>query len=381
MGHSLFSTKGLQGETTARAKPTDRLTSTSLPSNAIDLNINSVTSASEPNVNPISSISDAEISSSSSATNRLKPVWADSRQLADSFWSLIRDEALLGPLLMSIFEELEDSDDTDLRSYLHHLLGKYSEELLLQVLQKPGLKSLHLAATMIHGQASYIVDKMYAEYTFRHRSATKMVEQMMLRMPGEMQEQRSQRVSKIVADIAEVATRSELLERKSSIISTDGSPHRNSNVPAIMIQTGFKRRSAANLGRTTIDSNAKIDFGVVKDFLVSGIAFAHLRLALRDILHQKPMDIVRQEVFSRFPSNESSYDVSFVNFLVYWDIRQYLKEELTPRQSLASVLTVSGGSRDAFATPCASYMQWLWPDTSNDLLDALDQTMKRGNYG
>ena len=147
-----------------------------------------------------------------------------------------------------------------------------------------------------------------------------------------------------------------------------------------MTQTGlFQRRSAASLGFSRIDPIAKIVFVVVKDFLVSGIAFGHLRLALRDTLHQKPMDMVRQEVFSGISSSDdNSYDVTF---LIYWDIRQYLKEELTPRQTLASVLTVSGGSRDAFATPCALYMQWLWPDASIDLLDALDQTMKHGNYG
>ena len=177
---------------------------------------------------------------------------------------------------------------------------------------------------MIYYQASYIVDKMYAEYSIRERSASKMLEQVMLRIPGEVQEQRSQRVSRIVASFAKVATRSELPERKPSIVSTDGSFHQDySAIPASMIQTGFERRSAASLGFTTIYSNAKIVFVVVKDFLVSGVAFAHLRLALRDTLQQKPMDIVRQEVFSGIASDENFYDVTFH---VYWDIRQYIKK-------------------------------------------------------
>ena len=227
---------------------------------------------------------------------------------------------------------------------------------------------------MIYVQASYIVEQMYAEYSFRTRSVSKMLEQVMLRIPGELQEQRSQRVSKVVAN---VATRREFPEEGPS---TTGTPNRSySDITASMIQTGFERRSAASLGFSTIDLNAKIVFIVVKDFLVSGIAFGHLRLALREILHQKPMDIVRQEVFSGIPaSDENSYDVTF---LVYWDIRQYLRKELIPQQTLASVLTVSGGSRDAFATSCVSYMQWLWPGASIDLLDALDQTMKHGKYG
>ena len=353
----------------------NRLKCSSLSLDDIDPETSSVISASETD---ISSVFDGKVSGSSSATNLLEPVWADSRQVADEFLSLIRDEALLGPLLMSVFEELEELDNRHLRSYLLCLLDKYSEELLLQAQQEPGTESQRQAAMMIHGQASYIVDKMYAEYSFRDRSASQMLEQVMSRVPGEMQEQKSQRVFKVVANIAKIATRRELPERKPS---TDGPLQRNYlDIAASMTQTGFfERRSAASLGISILDPNAKIVFVVVKDFLVSGIAFGHLRLALRDTLHQKPMDIVRQEVFSGIPSSDDhSYDVTF---LVYWDIRQYLKEELTPRQTLASVLTVSGGSRDAFATPRASYMQWLWPDASIDLLDALNQTMKHGRYG
>ena len=238
----------------------------------------------------------------------------------------------------------------------------------MQVQQEPGTKSQRLAAEMIYGEAFYIVDKMYAEYGFHNRSASKTLEQAMVRIPGEVQEQRTQRISKIVANFAKVATRSELLERKSSIISTDGFQDYST-------QANFKRRSQL----TTMYPNAKVVFVVVKDFLVPGIAFGHLRLALRDVLHQKPMDIVRQEVFSRIRfTDEISYNVTF---LVRWDIRQYLEDELTPRQTLASVLTVSGDSRDAFATPCGSYIQWFWSEASIDLLDALDQRMEYGEYG
>ena len=355
----------------------NKLTFSRYPSNTTDSEISSVISASETGV---SSIFDGKASGSSSATSLLEPFWADPRQVADRFYSLIRDEVLLGPLLVSTFEKLEQSDDVDLRIYLLHLLGKYSDELLLQVQQKPGTKSQRLAAEMICGQASYIVDKMYAEYGFRDRSASMMLEQAMSRIPGEMQEQRSQRVSKIVANVAKAASRSELLEGNHSINSTDGSLYQgHSSIPSSMTQTDFKRLSAPRLRLTSMYPNEKVLFVVVKDFLVSGIAFGHLRLALRDTLHQKPMDIVRQEVFSGISSSDGiSYDVTF---LVYWDIRQYLESELTPRQTIASVLTVSGGSCDAFATPCGSYMQWLWSDASIDLLDALDQTMEQGSYG
>ena len=353
---------------------TNGLKRSSSHSNTIDPEINSVISASETDV---SSVFDEKLSGSSSATSFLEPVWAESRQVADEFLFLIRDEALLGPLLMSIFEELEELDSIHLRSCLLCLLDKYSEELLLQAQQEPGTESKRQAAMMIYVQASYIVDKMYAEYSFCNLSVSKMLEQVMLRIPGELQEQRSHRVSKVVANVAKRATRREFPEEGPSTTIT---PNRNySDIPVSMIQTGFERRSAASLGFSTIDLNAKIVFIVVKDFLVSGIAFGHLRLALREILHQKPMDIVRQEVFSGIPaSDENSYDV---NFLVYWDIRQYLNKELTPQQTLAPILTVSGGSRDVFATSCVSYMQWLWRGTSIDLLDALDQTMKHGKYG
>lgn len=293
----------------------NRLKCSSLSLDGIDPETSSVISASETD---ISSIFDRKVSGSSSATSLLEPVWADPRQVADEFLSLIRDEALLGPLLMSVFEELEGLDNIRLRSYLLCLLDKYSEELLLQAQQEPGTESQRQAAMMIYGQASYIVDEMYAEYSFRDRSASKMLEHVMLRVPGEMQEQRSQRVSKVVANIAKIAATRELPERK---LSTDGPLQRNYlDITASMTQTGFfERRSAASLGFSILDPNAKIVFVVVKDFLVSGIAFGHLRLALRDTLHQKPMDIVRQEVFSGIPSSDDhSYDVTF---LVYWDIR------------------------------------------------------------
>ena len=332
--------------------------------------IGSVISASDSDVDSKFSVLNAEVSGSSSAIESVELVSLDSRQVADEFLSLIGHEALLGPLLMSVFERLEQSDDINLRSYLLSLLGKYWDELLLHVQQKPVTNSQRLAAEMLYAETFYIVDKMYAEYGFHDRSTSKTLEQAMLRIPGEMQEQRSQRVSKIVANAAKLATRSEPLERKSSIVSTDGLLDQDYST-----QADLWKHSRL----TTMYPNAKVVFAVVKDFLVSGVAFGHLRLALRDTLHQKPMDIVRQEVFSGIPSSdEISYDVTF---FVYWDIRQYLENELTPRQTLASVLTVSGGSRDAFATPCGSYIQWLWSEASVDLLDALDETMKHGKHG
>ena len=89
------------------------------PSNTTDSETSSAISASETDV---SSIFDGKASASSAATSRLEPVWADSRQVANEFWSLIRDEALLGPLLMSVFEELEALENTPLRGYLLCLL-------------------------------------------------------------------------------------------------------------------------------------------------------------------------------------------------------------------------------------------------------------------
>ena len=332
--------------------------------------IGSVISVSDSDVDSKLSVLNAEASGPSSAIKSVEPVSLNSRQVADEFLSLIRHEALLGPLLMSVFEKLEQSDDINLRSYLFSLLGKYWDELLLQVQQKPVTNSQRLAAEMLYAETFYIVDKMYAEYGFHDRSTSKMLEQVMLRIPGEMQEQRSQRVSKIITNAAKLATRSEPLERKSSIVSTDGLLDQDYST-----QADLWKRSRL----TTMYPNAKVVFAVVKDFLVSGTAFGHLRLALRDTLHQKPMDIVRQEVFSGIPSSDGiSYDVTF---FVHWDIRQYLENELIPRQTLASVLTVSGGSRDAFATPCGSYIQWLWSEASVDLLDALDEMMKHGKHG
>ena len=374
MEHSLFSIKRLQGETSAQVNMTNRLKCSSSRWNTTDPEINSVLSASETDV---SSLFDGKVSGSSSATSFLEPVWADSRQVADEFLFLIRDEALLGPLLVSVFEELEELDDVSLPSYLLYLLEEYAEELLLQAQQEPGTESKRQAAMMIYVQASYIVDKVHVEYSLRNRSTSKMLEQVMLRIPGELQEQRSQRVSKVVANVTKIATGREFPAQEPP---TNGPLHRTySDISAFTKKTGFERHSAASLGFPTTDPNVKIIFIVVKDFLVSGVAFGHLRLALREILHQKPMDIVRQEVFSGIPaSDENSYDVTF---LIYWDIRQYLKKELTPQQTLASVLTVSGGSHNAFATSCVSYMQWLWPDASIDLLEALNQTMKHGRYG
>jgi hypothetical protein len=117
----------------------------------------------------------------------------------------------------------------------------------------------------------------------------------------------------------------------------------------------------------------------IKDFLITGRAFGRLRLAVRHIIQQNPMDAISEEVYYGMKSVKD--DFVQARFHVYWEIRDYISRELNTIKGLGSIFTISGGPRSAFATAYNEHMRWLWPNTEFDLLEAMVLALTRGIYG
>ena len=77
-----------------------------------------------------------------------------------------------------------------------------------------------------------------------------------------------------------------------------------------------------------------------------------------------------------------------VTFLVYWDLRQYVQEELELdfdlkgfASVLEDVLTISGTIEKAYASRLGDYMKWKWPDSKLDILKHLKELLQPTGKG
>ena len=77
-----------------------------------------------------------------------------------------------------------------------------------------------------------------------------------------------------------------------------------------------------------------------------------------------------------------------VTFLVYWDLRQYVQEELELdfdlkgfASVLEDVLTISGTIEKAYASSLRDYMSWKWPDSKLDILEHLKEVLQPTGKG
>lgn len=125
------------------------------------------------------------------------------------------------------------------------------------------------------------------------------------------------------------------------------------------------------------------NFGYLRDFLVSGEPFNSLRKDFWRFVVQKsetskpsllaselPSEIyVRNALEPWFPSKFHQRHRLKIN--IYWEVLDYLQKELDEGQSLKDLLTLSGGKENAFAATCNDYLEWLYPKSSQVLLEAL----------
>lgn len=172
------------------------------------------------------------------------------------------------------------------------LFEAYCQELLLQAQSAVEKEPQREAALMLYSQVEQIVAKISEVYNPLNDAPSYIANYLSCQIPGETGEQKSDRVAKFV-DLAGGAT--------TSIDDDEYSRLRRfkeyTDAPSYMAQQSPGRQFNAMSKIPTVASDTKILFVVVKDSLISGVAFGRLRLALRDLLRQAPMDIVRQEIF------------------------------------------------------------------------------------
>ena len=77
-----------------------------------------------------------------------------------------------------------------------------------------------------------------------------------------------------------------------------------------------------------------------------------------------------------------------VTFLVYWDLKQYVQEELESdfdskdfASVLEDVLTITGTVEKAYASSLRDYIKWKWPNSKLDILEHLKEAVQRTNKG
>ena len=239
----------------------DTASETSGPSNSDTI---SVASTIETKV---SSIFDESSSTVSSTIPYMEPFGPDGRAVAEEFLKLNKDEASLGPLLAAAIRKI----DTKVATYqLHLLFETYCMDLLQQVAQQRGMELQSIAADLILIQIPFHIDRIYTEYVVVNQDT--MLDQLLSQIPGERTKEKEDRTAEI----------SRIINK--NILNVDKPPDEN------------ERRSASTSMKAKFSDSERVVFAMVKDFLVSGRAFAKLRLAFRSLIRQEPLDIVRQEV-------------------------------------------------------------------------------------
>ena len=279
-----------------------------------------------------------ELSTITAPKTDLKPDWINASELGSSFFSLVTRQDLLGPLISAALRS-EKSHEKFISKY-GALLSQYCANLLKYSLSD----YQRLAANMLSRRISNIISETMRYY---------------LDIPDS---------SRLVQTLNHFSSKIEEQTLQENVKKSKGTNENNRADSQEMI-------TSSNEG----DLENKVLFSTVKDFLISGTAFGTLRLAFRRIIEQAPMDFACQEVFYGIRSTQHD-DIVSASFKVYWDLREYIKKELDLTQKLGPVFTASGGARDAVTMTCASYIDWLWPDSNIKLLKAIDLTLQNGSY-
>ncbi|KAJ4111444.1 hypothetical protein NW768_011797 [Fusarium equiseti] len=116
----------------------------------------------------------------------------------------------------------------------------------------------------------------------------------------------------------------------------------------------------------------------VMDFLVDGKAFGRLRLRMRRLVKQDIMETISDEVLRNLPLTVPGLYNAL--FHVRWDVFDYITNELDGATDISQVLTVTGEGSNAYASRCADYLQWRWPDSKYDICSHIQQYLKHKTY-
>jgi hypothetical protein len=111
-------------------------------------------------------------------------------------------------------------------------------------------------------------------------------------------------------------------------------------------------------------------------WLVKSIHFRNLKHNISRHIHA-PLEYVQDVLQSTLSSSELCSAI----FNIEWDVIRYAKEELEDGQKLSTVLTVSGGVKDADASACVEYCRRTWPTTGEFVVQVLEKALANGRHG
>ena len=109
----------------------------------------------------------------------------------------------------------------------------------------------------------------------------------------------------------------------------------------------------------------------LKAFILSSNAFKNMRWGLHRFLQPDVLQTISKEIKLELKSE----GLHTITFQVQWNLLKFCEEELEGKQTLATVLTVTGTDEIAFATTCQEYVIRHWPNTGQDVLTFLESAI------
>lgn len=107
----------------------------------------------------------------------------------------------------------------------------------------------------------------------------------------------------------------------------------------------------------------------LKPFVLSSKAFSNMRWSLYRFLQPDVLRIISKEMRLELDSHTQGQHT--VTFHVQWNLLKFCEQELEGDWDLATVLTVTGTGKIAFASTCQEYVVRHWPDTGQGVLTFL----------
>ncbi len=115
----------------------------------------------------------------------------------------------------------------------------------------------------------------------------------------------------------------------------------------------------------------------LQTFILSSNAFKNMRWGLHRFLQPD----VLKTISNKMSLELNSKGQHTVTFHVHWNLLKFCEEELEGHYDLASVLTVTGTGKIAFATTCQEYVARYWPNTGQDVLLFLESAILQRKHG
>lgn len=110
----------------------------------------------------------------------------------------------------------------------------------------------------------------------------------------------------------------------------------------------------------------------LKSFVTSSRSFSNLRHRLSRFVQPD----VFQSISIEMSQGLEPTGIQQATFQIHWKLLEYCKAELQGRPVLASVLTISGNAKTAYATSCDEYMNHFWPNTGLNTLKTLNAALE-----